>query len=179
MWPLSAVGWQETWLREGRGLRGRAGRGGAAESGNSQEIPFHSGTSRPPSLGADLSGPWERENGMLFGFPSICPPAPGTLGFGARAGSQDAGAPEFGAFVSAGRVSNPPAAPGAPERAPARSPSSGRRPPASVPFSLSWCHMSRGGVGTRGVGGGVRARRGPPSPPICAAARLTDARNSQ
>lgn len=54
-----------------------------------------------------------------------------------------------------------------------------RRTPTSVPFSLSWCHMSRGGVGTRGVGGGVCAGRGPPSPPICAAAGLTDARNSQ
>lgn len=40
-------------------------------------------------------------------------------------------------------------------------------------------HEPRGGVGTRGVGGGVCAGRGPPSPPICAAARLTDARNSQ
>lgn len=60
-----------------------------------------------------------------------------------------------------------------------RSPSSGRRPRAPLGFSLRWCHMSSGRVGTQGVGGGVRARRGPPSPPICTETRLTDARNSQ
>lgn len=57
-----------------------------------------------------------------------------------------------------------PAATEAPGRAAARSQGSGRRPPASVPFSLSWCHMSGGGVGTRGVGGGAQStymRRGP------------------
>lgn len=102
---------------------------------------------------------------MLFGFPRVPSPAPGLLGFGARVGAQDTSAPEFRAFPRVRSVFNPPAVPGAP----ARSPSSGRRPPpAAVPFSLSWCHMSRGGVGTRGVGGGVRAGRGPPSPPICA-----------
>ena len=56
------------------------GAGPGAESGNSQEIPFHSGTPRPPSPGADLSGPWETENEMLFGFLRVGPPAPGSCG---------------------------------------------------------------------------------------------------
>lgn len=83
------------------------------------------------------------------------------VGFGALVGAQDAAATEYRAFLRAGSVSNAPAVPpGAPERAAARSPSLARRPPASVPFSLSWCHMSRAGEWEPGEWAGACAPGG-------------------
>lgn len=44
---------------------------------------------------------------MLSGFACVPSPAPGPLGFGARGGRSQAGAPEFAAFPRAGSVSSP------------------------------------------------------------------------
>lgn len=166
----------------GRAGVGRIAAGGVAgeavESGNSPEIPFHSRIPRP--------FPWVRT-----------PPSPGK-GKMKYASGRLAFLRQLlavwvwsarGSPVTATRRSSGPSrgrgvcpVPGGSwvSGALCRSvPERGEASPDSFSFSLSWCHMSRGGVETRGVGGGVCAGRGPPSPPICAAARLTDARNSQ
>ena len=118
---------------------------------------------------------------MLFGFPRVGPPSPGSCGL-------------WSARRSAGRRGN--GVPGLPAgwervQCPGRSswgararglsvPELGEASPGFGPVQLKlMSHEPRGGVGTQGVGGGVRAGRGPPSPPMCAAAWLTDARNSQ
>lgn len=168
----------------GQGSAGlsQAGLRGGGEPGIIRKFPGNSFPfphSPPFSLGADLSEPWERENEIFFEFPLVPSPDPRHLGLERAWERINTRAPEFQAFPQAGSVSNSLRLLGAPDHAAVRPPSSGRLPPTSVGFSLSWCHMSHGGVGTPGVGGGVCTRRGPPSPPICAAARLTDARNSQ
>lgn len=170
----STLVWHETRLLEGRGrLREPGGAGvGAGGSGNSQEIPSHSRMPRPFPWVPTSPNPGKEKMQCYSGFLAVLL---SHLGLERGWERKNTGAPEL--RPSCERGVRPP--PGAPERAAARSRSPSRRPAAPVPFSLSWCHMSRGGVGTRGVGGGVRAGKGPPSPPICAVASLTDARNSQ
>lgn len=160
----SAEGWPETWLRQGRGPQGRAARGGAgAESGNSQEIPFHPGTPRPPSPGADVSGPWETENEMLFGFPCVGPPASGSCGLWSAWERRTPQRRSTGPSCGLGACPMP-------RRFLLGLPSGGRSvpelgeaSPGFGPVQLKLVsHEPRGGVGTRGVGGGVRAGRGRP-----------------
>lgn len=162
----------------GQGAAGSLRAGG----GRSQEIPrkFLSIPAFPaPFPWVPISPDHGKEKMKCFSGFLASLLQPGRRGFGARVGAQQGRRARVQGLPAGGERVQASAAPGAPERTAARSPNSGRRLPASVPFSLSWCHMSRGGVGIRGVGGGVRAGRGQPSPPICAAARLMDARNSQ
>lgn len=113
---------------------------------------------------------------MLFGFPRVPSPAPGLLGFGARVGAQDTSAPEFRAFPRVRSVFNPPAVPGAP----ARSPSSGRRPPpGSGPVQLKLVSHEPRGSGNPGSGRGRARQEGAAQSTYMRRALLTDARNSQ
>lgn len=137
----------------------------AAESGNSQEIPFYSRILRPFPWVPTSPNPGKEKMKCYSGFLAAFLQPLATRVWSARGSAITPARPSSG-LTASGECIQSPEAPGTPERAAARSPSSRRRPLASVPFSLSWCHMSRGGVGTRGVGGGVRAGKGPPSPPI-------------
>lgn len=157
---------------EGIGLVPRGGAGAVVESGNS----FLLWALPTPFQGAELSQsrfPRDRENEYALDFPAPC------RGFVACVGPQEDRCALVLGLPARRERDQSSATPRAPKHSAIWSLSSGRRPQAPLRFSLRWCHMSCGGVGTQGVGGGLRARRGPPSPPICTETRLTDARNSQ
>lgn len=158
--------------RTGISLVPRSGAGAVVESGNS----FLLWALSTPFQGAELSQPRfprDRENEICLGFPRALP------GFVACMGPQEDRCARVLGLPARRERDQSSAIPRAPKHSAIWSLSSGRRPQAPLLFSLRWCHMSCGGVGTQGVGGGVRAGRGPPSPPICTETRLTDARNSQ
>lgn len=148
------------------------GAGAVVESGNS----FFTVGPPHPFPGCRLvptEVPGERKTEICLGFSRAL------LGFVACVGPQEHRCAGVLGLPAGRERDQSSATPRAPEHSAIWSPSSGRRLQAPLRFSLRWCHMSCGGVGTQGVGGGVRARRGPPSPPICTETRLTDARNSQ
>lgn len=150
-------------------------RGAGREQWWNQEIPFYCGPSQPLSrvpTCPNLVSPRKRKRNMPW-------VSPRPAGFVACVGPQEHRCAGVLGLPAGRERDQSSATPRAPEHSAIWSPSSGRRPQAPLRFSLRWCHMSCGGVGTQGVGGGVRARRGPPSPPICTETRLTDARNSQ
>lgn len=122
---------------------------GGAGPGRNQEIPrkFLSIPALPAPLPRVPTSPDPGKQKMkcFSGFLASVPQPLAVVGFGARgsAGRRSDGVPGLPAGWE--RVQCPGGSSWGSRAAAARSPSSGRRPPASVPFSLSWCHMSRAG----------------------------------